>query len=225
MTADFPDLRTKMVDNQIRTTDVTNVAVLDAFLAVPREEFVPAAWRDLAYIDEDIPLKPASAAGEPARYLMEPSPFAKLLQLASIQPGDHVLDIGAGTGYSAAVLSRIAGSVVAVESDSDLAAQAATRMVELGFNNVVIATTPMPEGDPSRAPYDVIVIEGAVDFVPDALFGQLKNGGRLVAVEGRGNAGIARFYMKDEGIVSGRGAFNLAVKELTGFSRVPQFQF
>jgi protein-L-isoaspartate(D-aspartate) O-methyltransferase len=225
MIADFPDLRTKMVDNQIRTTDVTNVAVLDAFLAVPREEFVPAAWRDLAYIDEDIPLKPAPAPGLPARYLMEPSPFAKLVQLAAIQSGDHVLDIGTGTGYSAAVLSRIAASVVGVEGDSDLATEATAKMAALGFNNVVIAAMPMPEGDPSRAPYDVIVIEGAVDFVPVPLFDQLKNGGRLVVVEGRGNAGTARLYMKDDGIVSGRTAFNLAVKELTGFARAPQFQF
>jgi protein-L-isoaspartate(D-aspartate) O-methyltransferase len=224
MTADFTDLRTKMVDNQIRTTDVTNVAVLEAFLTVPREVFVPAAWRDLAYIDEDIPLKP-SAAGQPARYLMEPSPFAKLVQLASIKRGDHVLDIGTGTGYPAAILSRLAASVVAVENDPELAAVATAKLAELGFNNVVIVSAPLTQGDAARAPYDVIVIDGAVDFVPEALFGQLKNGGRLVAVEGQGNAGVARIYVKDDGIVSGRGAFNLAVKELPGFARTPQFHF
>ena len=151
--------------------------------------------------------------------------FAKLVQLAAIQPGDHVLAIGTGTGYSAAVLSQIASSIVGVESDSDLASAAATKMAELGFNNVVIANTPLPEGDATRAPYDVIVIEGAVDFVPAQLFDQLKNGGRLVAVEGLGNAGTARLYMKDDGVVSGRIAFNLAVKELPGFARAPSFQF
>ncbi|KXF77219.1 protein-L-isoaspartate O-methyltransferase [Paramesorhizobium deserti] len=225
MTADFHDLRTKMVDNQIRTTDVTNIAVLDAFLAVPREEFVPSARRDLAYIDEDILVKPASPVGEAARYLMEPSPFAKLVQLAAIEPGDVVLDIGTGTGYSAAVLSRLASSIIAVESDSDLAAEATAKLSELGYDNVVIVTAPLTEGYPSEAPYDVIILEGAVDFVPDALFDQLKDGGRLVAVEGYGNAGVAKLYVKDDGITSGRRAFNLAVKPLPGFARAPQFEF
>ncbi|WP_420961846.1 protein-L-isoaspartate O-methyltransferase family protein [Brucella sp. IR073] len=225
MTANFQDLRTKMVDNQIRTTDVTDVAVLDAFLSVPREAFVPAAWRDLAYIDEDVLLKPATAAGEPARYLMEPSPFAKLVQLASVNPGDRVLVIGTGTGYSAAILSKLAGPVVGLESDAELAAQATAKMAELGFNNVVIATAPLPEGDAARAPYDVILLEGAVDFVPDALFAQLADRGRLIAVEGHGNAGVTRLYVKDDGIVSGRAVFNLAVKPLPGFARAPEFQF
>ncbi|RCS24226.1 protein-L-isoaspartate O-methyltransferase [Phyllobacterium salinisoli] len=224
MTADFQDLRIKMVDNQIRTTDVTNVAVLDAFLAVPREEFVPAAWRGLAYIDEDIQVKPGEA-GEAARYLMEPSPFAKLVQLAAIEPGDVVLDIGTATGYSAAVLSRLASSIIAVEGDSDLADQATAKLSELGYDNVVMVTAPMIGGYPSEAPYDVIILEGAVDFVPDALFDQLKDGGRLVAVEGLGNAGVAKLYVKDDGIASGRRAFNLAVKPLPGFARAPQFQF
>ncbi|PRD41247.1 protein-L-isoaspartate O-methyltransferase [Phyllobacterium phragmitis] len=225
MTADFNDLRIKMVDNQIRTTDVTNAVVLDAFLAVPREEFVPPAWRALAYIDEDILVKPASPTGEAARYLMEPSPFAKLVQLAAIEPGDVVLDIGTATGYSAAVLSKLASSIIAVESDSELAAQATEKLSELGYDNVVIVTAPMTGGYPSEAPYDVIVLEGAVDFVPDALFDQLKDGGRLVAVEGLGNAGVAKLYVKDEGIASGRRAFNLAVKPLAGFERKPQFEF
>jgi len=225
MTADFHDLRIKMVDNQIRTTDVTSIPVLDAFLAVPREEFVPAARRELAYIDEDILVKPASPTGEGPRYLMEPSPFAKLVQLAAIEAGDVVLDIGTGTGYSAAVLSRLASSIIAVESDSDLAAEATAKLSELGYDNVVIVTSPLPEGYPSEAPYDVIILEGAVDFVPDALFDQLKDGGRLVVVEGHGNAGVAKLYVKDEGIASGRRAFNLAVKPLPGFACAPQFEF
>ncbi|CAM5645515.1 Protein-L-isoaspartate O-methyltransferase [Mycolicibacterium aubagnense] len=116
MSADFSARRVKMVDGQLRTTDVTNAPVLDAFLAVPREAFLAASQSDLAYIDEDIRL--AGVAGEP-RYMMEPSPLAKLLQLAEISADDTVLDVGTGTGYSAAILSRLAKSVVALESDFD----------------------------------------------------------------------------------------------------------
>ena len=222
MAADFQDLRTKMVDNQIRTTDVTDLAVIDAFLTVPREAFVPAARQVLAYIDEDQLLE---SEGDQPRYLMEPSPFAKLVQLAGVKKTDVVLDVGCGTGYSAAILSKLAGSVIGLESDSVLSAAATTRLAELGYDNVVIVSGELPAGYPSEAPYDVILIEGAVDFVPDALLGQLKDGGRLVAVEGRGNASVARIYVKENGVASGRGVFNTADRPLPGFERVPQFEF
>lgn len=222
MAADFQDLRTKMVDNQIRTTDVTDLAVIDAFLTVPREAFVPSARKAVAYIDEDILLE---GEGKAPRYLMEPSPFAKLVQLARIGKKDVVLDIGCGTGYSSAVLSHLAGSVIGLESDSVLSAEATTRLTELGYDNVVIVSGDMPAGYPSEAPYDVIMIEGAVDFVPETLFQQLKDGGRLIAVEGRGNASVARFYIKENGVASGRMAFNTAIRFLPGFERVAQFEF
>ncbi|MEL4374064.1 protein-L-isoaspartate O-methyltransferase family protein [Brucella cytisi] len=222
MAADFQDLRTKMVDNQIRTTDVTDLAVIDAFLTVPREAFVPAARQVLAYIDEDQLLE---SEGKQPRYLMEPSPFAKLVQLARIKNTDVVLDVGCGTGYSAAILSQLAGSVIGLESDSLLLAAATARLAEFGYDNVVIVSGELQTGYPSEAPYDVIVIEGAVDFVPDALLSQLKDGGRLVAVEGRGNAGVARIYVKENGVASGRGVFNTAVRLLPGFERVAQFEF
>ncbi|MBB4092557.1 protein-L-isoaspartate O-methyltransferase family protein [Brucella pecoris] len=222
MAADFQELRTKMVDNQIRTTDVTDLAVIDAFLTVPREAFVPAARQVLAYIDEDQLLE---SEGKQPRYLMEPSPFAKLVQLARIKETDVVLDVGCGTGYSAAILSKLSGSVIGLENDSVLSAAATARLAELGYDNVVIVSGELQAGYPSEAPYDVIVIEGAVDFVPDALLSQLKDGGRLVAVEGRGNAGVARIYVKENGVASGRGVFNTAVRPLPGFERIPQFEF
>lgn len=222
MAADFQDLRTKMVDNQIRTTDVTDLSVIDAFLTVPREAFVPSARKAVAYIDEDILLE---GEGGAPRYLMEPSPFAKLVQLARIGKKDVVLDIGCGTGYSSAVLSHLAGSVIGLESDSALSAEATTRLTELGYDNVVIVSGDMSSGYPSEAPYDVIMIEGAVDFVPEPLFQQLKEGGRLIAVEGRGNASVARLYVKENGVASGRMAFNTAIRFLPGFERVPQFEF
>jgi protein-L-isoaspartate(D-aspartate) O-methyltransferase len=218
MNADFSELRTKMVDGQVRTTDVTDPAIIEAMLTIPREAFVDERLRPLAYIDEDIEI----ARG---RYLMEPSPFAKLVQLADIRPGETVLDVGAGTGYSSAVLSRLAGRVVALESDAALAERARATLAGLAAENVTVVTGPLAAGHAEIAPYDVILLEGAVGALPDALFAELAEGGRLVAVEGLGNAGIARLYLKSGGIVTGRRAFNAAVKPLPGFERTPAFVF
>lgn len=212
-----------MVDGQLRTTDVNRIPILEAFLSVPREAFVPARLKPLAYIDEDLDVTGAGSSAR--RYLMEPSPFAKMLQLADITPGDVVLDVGAATGYSAAILSLIAGSVIALESDAGLADGATARLAELGYDNVAVVPGALREGYASEAPYDVIVLEGAVDEVPQALFDQMKDGGRLVAVEGHGNAGVARLYVKQGDVVSGRRGFNAAVRPLPGFRREPVFEF
>ncbi|MGH7004067.1 MAG: protein-L-isoaspartate O-methyltransferase family protein [Alphaproteobacteria bacterium] len=224
MVLNFEDLRIKMVDNQLRTTDVTDKPLLQAFLDVPREKFVPSVRAPLAYIDDDV-LVSAATTQAGSRYLMQPSPFAKLVQLANIQPDDVVLDIGCATGYSAAILSRISGSVIAVESDANLAGQATSTLSSLGFDNVVVVTGLLQSGYASEAPFDVIIIEGSVDHVPGTLFDQLKDGGRLVAVEGTGNSGKSMLYVKNEGIVSGRRAFNSAVKPLPGFEKAPEFEF
>jgi len=213
-----------MVDGQLRTTDVNNPAVIEAVLAVPREEFVPRAKAELAYIDEDIEVSSAGN-GNPPRFLMEPAPFAKLVQLADIRPSDFVLDIGCATGYSSAVLSRLAGSVVAVESDHELAQTATETLSRLGFDNVAVVEGPLNEGYPAEAPYDVILVGGAVDQLPDDLFAQLRDGGRLVAVVGEGNSGIAQLFLKTGETMSGRRAFNAAVRRLPGFERAAAFQF
>lgn len=223
MIADFSELRVKMVDGQLRTTDVTSHPLIAAMLEVPREKFVPEARRELAYLDDDILLTERGGPG--ARYLMEPSPFAKLVQLAEIAPTDKVLVVGAATGYSAAVLSRMARSVVALESDSDLADRAASVLAGLGCDNVTLVRGPLPAGHKEGALYDVILVEGSVEELPQALPEQLCEGGKLVVVEGRGAAASARIYTKAEGVATGRRAFNAAVKPLPGFERAQAFEF
>ena len=214
--ADFSTLRTRMVDNQLRTTDVTSHAVLSAFLEVPRELFVPVGKRDLAYVDADIEL----GGG---RYVMEPSPLARLVQLADIKNTDRVLIIGAGMGYGAAIVSRLAKSVVALEDSAELAAAAASAFQSAGTANVEVMNGALAVGASSKGPFDVIIIEGAVDHVPDVLTAQLSEGGRLVAVEGANLTGVARVHVKSGKLISARRGFNLAVKPLAAFGAEPVF--
>lgn len=213
---DFVQNRTTMVDNQVRTCDVTNIELLDALLSVPREAFVGANKQDFAYIDEDI------ALGN-GRFLMEPAPFAKLVQACSVKPDDLVLDIGCATGYSSAVFSQLASMVIGVEQDEDLAEKAEITLNELDYDNVAIVKGTLNEGFAKEAPYDVIFIGGAIDEVPSALFAQLKEGGRLVAVEGIGNSATAKLYTRMGDDVSGRKIFNCAIKLLPGFTKEVEF--
>ncbi len=224
MNTNFAEQRQRMVDSQLRTTDIHNPELLDAMAELPREEFVPRKRASLAYIDEDL-LVSVAHDGLPARYLMEPSPFARLVELAQVRSGDFVLDVGCGTGYSAAVLSRLASSVVALESDPTLVESATETLSRLGYDNVAVVQGALTEGYPSEAPYDVIFLGGAVDEVPASLLAQLKDGGRLVAVVGHGNAGRATLFVNDDGVMSSRQAFNSAVKPLPGFERAPAFEF
>lgn len=221
---DFAAIRTRMVDSQLRTENVTDYAVLAAMGDIPRERFVPARMRSLAYIDEDLAVKDASG-GSPARYLMEPAPFARLIQAAEIDPADIVLDVGCATGYSTAVLGRLANSVVAVEADAELAALASENLVDLGVANAAVVTGPLAEGYPSEGPYDVIFLGGAVEFVPDALFAQLKDGGRLVGVVGYGRAAVATLCTKTDGDIGSRPLFNAHLRPLPGFDKPRAFVF
>ncbi|HVZ13994.1 MAG TPA: protein-L-isoaspartate O-methyltransferase [Bauldia sp.] len=214
----FADARAKMVESQLRTENVNDYDVLAVMGTLPRERFVPAALQGLAYIDRDIAL----GGG---RFLMEPAPLARLLQLAELGRGERVLDIGCGTGYSAAALASLCGSVVALESDVTLSSQAKANLAALGIDNVKVVTGPLEMGHAADAPYDAILIDGAVESVPAILFGQLKDGGRLVAIVGNGRAAVATVYTKSEEQVGRRPAFNADARPLPGFRKPDAFVF
>ncbi|CEJ13396.1 Protein-L-isoaspartate O-methyltransferase [bacterium YEK0313] len=219
---DFAHARRTMVDTQIRVNDVTDGRIVAALMAVPREDFVPAARRELAYIDDDIAVSEASA-GKSARYLIEPMILAKMLHAAEIRSEDKVLDIGVATGYSAAVLAGFAGAIVAVEEDETLAA--AAREALGGKANVTVHAGPLAAGAPGNGPYDVIVLEGAVESVPQTLFDQLKDGGRLVAVVGTGRAAKCLVHTRIGQEISTRPVFDAAIPPLPGFAVVRGFVF
>ncbi len=221
---DFAEARRTMVDRQIRTVDVTDADILDAIGGVPRELFVPPELRSLAYTDADLPIIQAKP-GEERRFLVEPAILARLIQLAEVGRDDIVLDIGCATGYSSAVLSLLSNSVVALETDPDLAGSATETLLDLDIGNVAVVTGALPAGYPSEGPYDVILLAGSVEDLPDALFDQLKEGGRLVTIVGIGPVGMANLFQKTAGEISHREAFNAPAPPLPGFSMAKSFQF
>jgi protein-L-isoaspartate(D-aspartate) O-methyltransferase len=220
----FQEARRAMVDGQVRTNDVTNLGLIAAMLEIPREAFVPEARAAFAYLDRDIMIADATAT-RPARYLMKPEVLARLIQAADPNPHDRVLVIGAGTGYAAAVISRLAGEVVALEEDQSLSQQARAVFSSLGSRNITVVNGPLPDGAPASGPYDVILIDGGVETVPDLLCGQLKAGGRLVAVVRAGPLGKAKLFQPVNGKFSGRELFDASAPELPGFSLAPTFVF
>ncbi|MCO8145789.1 protein-L-isoaspartate O-methyltransferase [Rhodovulum tesquicola] len=215
---DYDALREAMVDTQVRPSDVTRLPIIEALLAVPREEFVPAGLRGAAYIGENLPLAPG-------RTVLEARSFAKMLEAVAPGPGDLVLDLGCGLGYSAAVIARMADAVIAVEEDAAMAREAETLLAEQGVDNVAVERAALAEGAPRHGPYDAIVIEGGIEHLPEAILDQLKEGGRIVAIFVEGSLGVARIGRKVGGAVSWRFLFNAGAPVLPGFARLPQFQF
>ncbi len=211
-----------MVDGQVRVNDVTNAALIAAMLEIPREKFVPEARAGLAYIDEDLCVREAEG-GNPARYLMEPMVLAKLLQALEIQPTDHVLDVGCATGYAAAVMSRLAEQVVALEEDSALVRVA--RHALAGRENIDVVAGPLAAGWTAGAAYNAILLEGAVERVPEALLGQLRDGGRLAVVIRKDSAAKAALFTRTGENVSARRLFDAAIPALPGFELPKNFVF
>jgi protein-L-isoaspartate(D-aspartate) O-methyltransferase len=219
---DFAAARRMMVDGQVRTADVTDLRLLAAMLELPRERFFPDDKASLAYLDLDVPV---SAPGQPVRRLLKPMVLAKLIQAAGIAESDHVLDVGCASGYSTALLTHLADSVVGLEEDAALARQAADAMSWAGRPNVKIVTGTLAQGCAGEGPYDVILLQGSAEVIPPALFDQLKNGGRLIGVLGRGPQGKAMFYRRVEADFSGRPVFDAAAAALPGFAKPPEFVF
>jgi protein-L-isoaspartate(D-aspartate) O-methyltransferase len=218
---DFAAARRMMVDGQVRTSDVTDLRLVAAMEQVLRERFVPPESAALAYLDLDV----AVSTGNPVRRLLKPMVLAKMLQAVGVNERDHVLDVGCATGYSSAVLAKLAGSVVALEEDGALARAAADTLSAFAAGGVTVVSGPLTDGHAAKAPYDVIFVNGAIEFLPEALARQLKDGGRLVAIVGKAPAGRATLYRAMGGDVSGWPIFDAAAPLLPGFAKPPAFVF
>ncbi|WP_299964306.1 protein-L-isoaspartate O-methyltransferase [uncultured Roseobacter sp.] len=214
---DFAARRTMMVDTQVRPSDVTKFPIIDAMLTVPREQFVPTAQREAAYLGENLDI------GD-GRVILEPRTLAKMLDALDIGNDELVLDVGAALGYSSAVIAHMAEAVVAVEQDEALAGDAQEALAEAGADNVIVHQGPLTEGAPQHGPYDVVVIEGGAHHLPAALEKQIKEGGRVACLFMQGALGEVRVGLKQDGRISWRMAFNAGAPVLPGFAEEPAFE-
>lgn len=221
---DYAVARANMVESQIRPNQVTDRHILQVMLEIPREIFVPPSLRPLAYMDEEIIFE-ASSEVAADRFMLAPMPLARLIQLAAIGPGDVVLDIGCVTGYSSAVLARLAEAVVGLEYDAALAEAAGRNMMELETDNAAIVAGDLALGYPDEGPYDAILLQGSVPEVPETLLAQLKDGGRLVTIIGDRSMGQAFLYRNFNGKFSRVTAFDAGASALPGFERAQEFVF
>ena len=205
-----------MVDTQIRPSDVTKFPIIEAFLSVPREKFVPDGKREAAYIGENFKI------GQ-SRVILEPRTLAKLLDALDIRNDELVLDIGSGLGYSSAIISLMAEVVIAVEDDSSLVSEAEEILSEIGVDNVVVQIGKLEDGAPEHGPYDVIILQGGVGEIPGSILNQLKNGGRIGAIFIEEGLGTAKIGFKLNNKITWRYSFNAAAPILSGFSKQKDF--
>lgn len=213
---DFADRRRMMVDTQVRPSDVTKFPIIDSMLNVARENFVPDAQREAAYADVQVD------CGD-GRFLLEARTLAKILDVLNIESDESVLDVGVGLGYSSAVTARMAQLVVAVEEDKVLSEEAQSLLMEAGADNAIVHNGDLAAGAAEHGPYDVIMIQGGVEAVPEALTAQLKDGGRVAAIFMEGALGTVRIGHKSGDRVSWRYAFNATAPVLPGFEKVRAF--
>jgi len=218
----FSTARQKMVDGQVRPSDITDSRIIDAMLAVPREAFVPQHRRALAYLDLDLDV---SEAGSAKRFLIKPVVTAKMLQAAEIGETDNVLVVGCATGYAAAVVAQLGCRVTATESDPTLAAKAQEILAGLGLANVTVRAATAADGDATAAPFDVIILNGATEITPDRLYRQLKEGGRLVGVFATTQPPRATIVTRSHDEFGNRALFDAVVPVLPGLERLPAFVF
>jgi protein-L-isoaspartate(D-aspartate) O-methyltransferase len=214
---DYATLRTTMVDTQIRPSDVTKFTVIEAMLNVPREAFVPNSQRDAAYVDTCVTL-------EPGRVVLDARTLAKMLDALDIQTDELVLDVGAGLGYSSAVIARMAEAVIAVEDDEARATEAQSTLSEQGADNAVVHYGTLMDGAAEHGPYDVIVLQGGVEVLPEGLLAQLKEGGRIAALFVEGALGVVRIGYKLDGDINWTFAFNAGAPVMSGFEKDRAFQ-
>jgi protein-L-isoaspartate(D-aspartate) O-methyltransferase len=218
----FSTARQKMVDGQVRPSDVTDFRIIDAMLAVPREAFVPPNQRALAYLDLDLDVSEGGAA---KRFLIKPVVTAKMLQAAEIGPADNVMVVGCASGYAAALVAKIASRVTATEADPALCARAKDALAGLGAGNVAVQTAAAADGYAENAPYDVIFLNGATGIIPEGLYRQLRDGGRLVGVFAMTQPQRAMIVTCSQGDFGNRALFDAAVPVLPGLEPTPTFVF
>ena len=213
---DFSDRRRMMVDTQIRPADVTKYPIIEALLAIPRENFVPDSQSEVAYADQSVPLSDG-------RVVPEPRTLAKMLDALDVRQDELVLDVACGLGYSTAVVARLAQMVIGVEEDESLAAEAQETLSNSSADNAIVHQGALAEGAAEHGPYDVILIEGGVEEVSDALLAQLKDGGRIAALFMSGALGEVKIGYKSAGRVSWRFEFNAGAPVLPGFAKPEVF--
>ena len=212
----FATRRRMMVDTQVRPSDVTEFPIIEAMLTIPREAFVPREKIEAAYASEHVELWPG-------RHLLDARLFAKMLEALDLTNQDLVLDVGAGLGYSSAVIARIAEAVVAVEEDDDQVAEAQALLTEQHSDNVVLHAAKLTEGASAHGPYDAIIIEGGVETLPNAITDQLKEGGRIVCIFIENALGVVKVGHKSDGNIMWRHMFNGTAPVLQGFEKASEF--